>query len=310
MSRQLQTDRRVKDHIEGKLKTTQHLEVGLLLGAVGQGAKETLLQLVPTPTEEGQQPVVTLTSASTQGASSKSKSSKAQTGIKVDNASLNLHASLVINLLPGGLALIGAYFLGPAAANDQAFLELSRLKLNPDAGAFWTAVLCIDSSSGKAIYQAASASARPRQSPVPCELKYGPMLENLQSVTCRYPLQSQLPVHCNGKQMISQIKRLVAEESNRISSGLVFLGRECCQNSNKGLHELVPAASQTSLEAILLSSPSCCATAGTTASEESAGCLAVQGALHGLAFCHKRASLPEVANCLKGGPGCCLCSAW
>lgn len=33
-----------------------------------------------------------------------------------------------------GLALIGAYFLGPVAANEQALLELSRLKLTPDTG--------------------------------------------------------------------------------------------------------------------------------------------------------------------------------
>lgn len=76
MSRQLQTDRRVKDHIDSKLKSSQQLEarllaapllsdgesarvtnlelqVGLLLGAVGQAGKETLLQLIPTPTEVG-----------------------------------------------------------------------------------------------------------------------------------------------------------------------------------------------------------------------------------------------------------------
>ena len=57
------------------------------------------------------------------------------------------------------------------------------------AGASWTAVLCIDNTSGKAVYQAASASARPRQSPVPCELKSGPMLENLQSIACRQVLR-------------------------------------------------------------------------------------------------------------------------
>lgn len=41
--------------------------------------------------------------------------------------------------------------------------------------------------------------------------------------------------------------------------------------------------------------------AGEMAAEESAGCLSIGGALQGLAFCHKRASLPEVANCLKVG---------
>ena len=85
------------------------------------------------------------------------------------------------------------------------------------------------------------------------------------AVNIRFPLHSQLPVSTNGKQMASHIKQLVAVQNDHISAGLVFLGRESCHNSGKSLHDLESATSQTPLEAVLLTAPSCYASSGEPA---------------------------------------------
>ncbi|PSC73285.1 odr-4-like protein isoform X1 [Micractinium conductrix] len=110
---------------------------------------------------------------------------------------------MVERLLPGGLDVVGFYLLCPSAAfaggaGAVSYLAEAAGKEGLAAGLPSLLLLHMDSVSGAMALRELPAGLR-GAAPRPAELRTAPVLDQLVTVTSRYPLQLDLPV-ASGKQ--------------------------------------------------------------------------------------------------------------
>eukprot|EP00877_Chromochloris_zofingiensis_P003023 jgi/Chrzof1/12721/Cz07g05060.t1 len=178
-----------------------YVQVGVLVGKPAVGSRDILLAAIRTPSQEGQQEVLTVVTSAAgpatgsakgkkgSSASAKTKSSGPQVAIHIETDWLTEHARQVYRMLPGGLAVLGLYLFAPetgytSAANQllstYPSLHTDFLAGTPDA--FSTQAL----SSSSAVAAPAAVADGQSSQPAVSEL----LLLHIDSTTCKYSLKS------------------------------------------------------------------------------------------------------------------------
>eukprot|EP00873_Tetraselmis_striata_P012465 jgi/Tetstr1/432729/TSEL_022095.t1 len=320
MVRVCQADAGVETHVEALLAARKSVEVGLLLGRLGSGAKDYVLTLIRAPDNDGV-PAATCSEAPAAGKAKKGASKPAAATIELDDMWVVEHARQVGRMLPGGIAVVGLYLFGPEAGFRQASRELASVAVESvgvAAGADDAArnnagqdalLLHADSNSRKIVVKVATADGALQ----PADLKFVPLLDSFVALTCSFDVALSTPAPASAASVAALLQRMAAAERGRIRSveGVLPSGLPDGDALVLDLLKAAPggggdgagkgAAPGLPVE-LLCAMPSWDEDIGALVASvqgDAQGLATIQGRLHGRAYVHKRDTWSTALQALK-----------
>eukprot|EP00873_Tetraselmis_striata_P025484 jgi/Tetstr1/445748/TSEL_033396.t1 len=303
MVRVCQADAGVETHVEALLAARKSVEVGLLLGRLGSGAKDYVLTLIRAPDNDGA-PAATCNEAAAAGKAKKGASKPAAATIELDDMWVVEHARQVGRMLPGGIAVVGLYLFGPEAGFRQASRELASVAVESDA-----LLLHADSNSRKIVVKVATADGALQ----PADLKFVPLLDSFVALTCSFDVALSTPAPASAASVAALLQRMAAAERGRIRSaeGVLPSGLPDGDALVLDLLKAAPggggdgggkgAAPSLPVE-LLCAMPSWDEDIGALVASvqgDAQGLATIQGRLHGRAYVHKRDTWSTALQALK-----------
>lgn len=274
-------------------------QVGLVIGR-SAGGRSCLLQCIKCPEQDGKPPI-----------QMKNTSDKK----RVDNKALILdgdwiveHAIQVCRLLPGGIHVMGLYFLiDEAALNSSNFLIISLLKNLMSE--------CIEASCSGCLVYVNSRSRKPAVKELAsvscmslshCETKVVDVRSQFVSIDCFYQLQTKIYMENDQKKLKDSIKDAVHYDiETRVASSIGVLGDEMATESESIQDFLVHSGKGSVISLVGPFQKSSIPAKGVGNTQQvrvkihSIGDVALCGTIHGRALVHKRETAVAAIDALK-----------
>lgn len=289
MVRQCQADSSVSEYAQYLLQQRIALEVGVLVGRLGT-SRDHILFLVKTPAQDGEQPV-----AAEDGVASMS-------AVTLRNEWISEHAAQVTRMLPGGIAVMGAYLLASEKAFTGAAPQLCGLAkaLRAEAGDD-SLLLHIDAATGKtSLKEYAGGAPSGAAGLKPVELRFVALRQAFQTLLCSLDVDMTVPVPKGGASLCSRFSSLIQQQAARINAGTALFDGRLLVSSSPLADVLPQDAADAEPQRFELLCPPACAAAGTTAATSvTVGRVRVAGRLEGLAFVPRREPVAAAVAALQ-----------
>eukprot|EP01025_Chloroclados_australasicus_P046990 TRINITY_DN52082_c0_g2_i3.p1 TRINITY_DN52082_c0_g2~~TRINITY_DN52082_c0_g2_i3.p1 ORF type:complete len:496 (-),score=74.08 TRINITY_DN52082_c0_g2_i3:317-1777(-) len=198
MARACQVDESLSQYWDTLLRDRKTEEVGLLLGSVGETSKDFLYGLIPTLGVDELKPIICEAGESGQSSKSNKKGGGRSNSNKGSQPTITIsidlvvdHALAVARQLPGGVSVAGVYFLAPDGGLQSAALQICEIMEQyraVDKGIGEMFVFHVPSNSKNQGLRVVPNEARSFSDMIPCEIKYGKIIQQLVAFKYSYDL--------------------------------------------------------------------------------------------------------------------------
>eukprot|EP00193_Tetraselmis_chui_P021879 CAMPEP_0177796422 /NCGR_PEP_ID=MMETSP0491_2-20121128/26771_1 /TAXON_ID=63592 /ORGANISM="Tetraselmis chuii, Strain PLY429" /LENGTH=484 /DNA_ID=CAMNT_0019319345 /DNA_START=165 /DNA_END=1620 /DNA_ORIENTATION=- len=314
--RTCQADAGVEAQVESLLLARKEVEVGLLIGRLGNGSKDLALALVRSPNNGGEAPARCTGVAPAGGSKSRKGGGKASLAIQVSIDLDDVRAAGAADVAGRNPGDWGVPLRAESGFN-QASKELASVAVEcveVGLGCDDTArnnngrealLMHADSGSRRISMKVASADGALQ----PADLKFMPLLDNFVPLTCSYEVELSIPATSPAAKSVATLfEKMAAAEGGRMMCGEGMLssgGR--LPTADTPVIELLPGKGQgpssSALQVELLcalpqSAPTHGALVGAL-NGRAQGLAKIKGCMHGRAYVHKRDTWSSAVDALK-----------
>ncbi|CAK0734352.1 hypothetical protein CVIRNUC_000419 [Coccomyxa viridis] len=279
------------------------MQVGLLIGSIGDGTRDSIVAMIPTPSfEEGSSAIEITGTAADSGRKGKAPKPSPEAQVRIQADWVIEHASQVAPLLPGGVRVAGLYIWAPEASHAAAMQQLCRILLGLRTSKLLTGdavLLCAAAPSAKLSARELPASASSAAALRSCDCRSAPVLASHASVSTMYSLRAACTIMRTAEQLPDGLRRTVQAEEDSLAAATICLGAAELPEAGTPVAELCQPGSDV-LNARMLTPPACCS--DMCAGQQTGvahGRTCLTGAIAGRALVHKRDSWGTAVSALK-----------
>eukprot|EP00850_Spirogloea_muscicola_P011842 SM000075S21931 [mRNA] locus=s75:170082:173986:+ [translate_table: standard] len=284
------------------------LQVGLLIGRVGEASRDFVFALIPTPPKDVETAASHALDAPGQGRAAASRKTAPAAGLVVDEDWVAEHARQVARMLLGGMRVVGIY----AFSTDAAFKAATAVVWQAVKGVAAAAgsllgasmdplLLHICSSPKKYTLRRCTLDAPFASSLKPSELKFGKTLSQLHAFVTEHAVQINLPIMEGLRQEQAPALRAAAEaaiqreQASLASATALVDGTLAVPDSSLG----VGNTSNSPHEVEMLMPLSQTASTEGGDGRQVLGILSIEGVVHARAYASSRETLQRALADLK-----------
>ncbi|KAF8057685.1 hypothetical protein HT031_006034 [Scenedesmus sp. PABB004] len=314
MPKAVQAEEAIEAHFDGLLRARVQAEVGLLVGKAGVGSRDLALAVVPTPSQQDGEPVLTVTAGGAAAAGAKPRKGGAGGGKAAAGGGVAVAVAGELGLRERGAGARGGARgrrgrrgRGRRAGGGAAAAAATGAPAPPAGGPGELLLLHVDSGSRKFSMRSCSvaSAAAAAASLKPCELKFGPCLSSLVALRCSHAFELALPSGADGAARAQALLQAsAAVEGARVLSAVATLAGAAPPAGGGALVvDALPPGSGCGLRdaarvELLCLPPAAAALQGGAGAGavSSGGCLGaarLRGSVEALAYVHKRDPLAK-----------------